>query len=202
MADRYSDIVMSSLRKVLSARANGAKSHGPITPEGIRRSSLNALRHGLTAKTIVLTNESPDRFDQLLASYVDALQPADELEMDLVEEMAAAKWRQLRLWGIETSSLDLRMDHQQAEVAQKYESADEGVRLAIAFTSLTDYSSTLQHMNRYESRLSHTWHRAFINLVALQAARETEAPQNANLQNDPNPISGHLDSSASSAPLR
>jgi len=59
---------MSSLTKSESARINGAKSHGPKTEAGRKRSSQNALKHGLTAQTLVLPTEDPAEFHQLLAS--------------------------------------------------------------------------------------------------------------------------------------
>ena len=53
---------MPSLSKSESARINGAKSRGPKTEAGRQRSSQNALKHGLTAETLVLPTEDPAEF--------------------------------------------------------------------------------------------------------------------------------------------
>jgi hypothetical protein len=81
---------MSSLKRILSSRANGARSRGPTTPVGKQASSLNAVRHGLLAKCVVLTNECRENFDILLAQHLDRYRPADDVELSVVEEMASA----------------------------------------------------------------------------------------------------------------
>ena len=53
-----------SLTKSESARINGAKSRGPKTARGRAFSSQNAVTHGLTARTLVLTNEKLDEFQE------------------------------------------------------------------------------------------------------------------------------------------
>jgi len=111
---------MSTQRKIDSARANGAKSHGPITEQGRKTSSMNALKHGLTAKTVVLSNENDDEHTTLLESYVHDLQPTGPVEMDLVVEMANAKWRQRRLCKIETELFERQMDEQKEAIDARY----------------------------------------------------------------------------------
>ncbi len=93
---------MPSKRKLDSARANGAKSHGPVTPEGRKKSSMNALKHGLNARTVILPNEDDDEYNFQLEAYVEQLQPAGLVEMDLVVEMVNARWRQRRCNKTET----------------------------------------------------------------------------------------------------
>ena len=98
----------SSLARVLSSRANGALSRGPKTPEGQRRSSMNAVRHGLLAKCVVLANESEQAFKDVLAQHFGRLGPADGVELGMIEEMAAAFWRLRRLWAIENPAFRRR----------------------------------------------------------------------------------------------
>ncbi len=52
--------------KAEAARANGTKSRGPATPEGRAKSSRNSLRHGLSAKSVLLPAESHEQFQLLL----------------------------------------------------------------------------------------------------------------------------------------
>src|ERR1017187_8912989 len=48
---------MSSLRKLESARASGARSHGPVTAEGQQRSAQNPMPHAPLTRCPVLDNE-------------------------------------------------------------------------------------------------------------------------------------------------
>src|SRR5205085_4778645 len=100
---------MSAKNRRDAARRNGAKAAGTKSPAGIEESSRNALKHGLVAKTLVLANESQAKFDELLQSYVDRFQPKDQVEMGFVNEMVAARWRQQRLWTMQTAGIDLEM---------------------------------------------------------------------------------------------
>ena len=84
-----------------TSRQNGAKSNGPVSPQGKANSSRNATKHGFLARTIVLPNESPKRFARLLKSLRTQLQPANEVEKDIVDCMAVARWRRLRARGLE-----------------------------------------------------------------------------------------------------
>src|SRR5579883_3106756 len=84
---------MSSLCRILSARANGALSRGPSTPEGKRRSAQNAIRHGLLSECVVLPGESVEGFAELLSQHVERFDPADGVEFGMIEEMAAAYCR-------------------------------------------------------------------------------------------------------------
>ena len=96
---------MSSDLKTKSARANGAKSHGPTTPEGRAISSRNSLTHGLSAQSVVLSAESTEDFQTLLDAHIHQFHPANHVEMELVRVMVIARWRLRRILAIETSLL-------------------------------------------------------------------------------------------------
>jgi hypothetical protein len=156
---------MPSLDRTLAARANGARSRGPVTPEGKQRSSQNALRHGLLAQCILLRDESPEAFQALLDQHLARLDPADGVEMGMIEEMAASFWRLRRAWALETRVLD-------NEVAAQTE-GDRRDRMAAAFSSLAA-KPALGLMHRYETRLHLIYQRALHNLLLLRAAIPNE----------------------------
>ncbi len=168
---------MSSLKKILANRSNGAQSRGPVTPEGRRRSSENSLTHGLTARTVVLSNEDAGAFDQLLQEYMETFRPVGRFETDLVEQIASSKWREHRACSLETALLDLEMDTQEAELKRHFDTIDETTRAAVAFRALADDSRSLALLNRYESRCTRLQLRAIDQLLALQEKR--------NLRNEP-----------------
>ena len=88
------------------ARANGALSNGPISAEGKARSALNATRHGLCARTMVLGEaEDGGELAALRAALLGRWQPVDAAEAHLVEELVFAAWRQVRLRAVEDAVL-------------------------------------------------------------------------------------------------
>ncbi|MCC6365484.1 MAG: hypothetical protein IT165_18375 [Bryobacterales bacterium] len=77
-----------------AARINGAKSHGPITPEGKARSSQNGRIHGFAASRIVFhTPEEQEDYNALLAEYSTNLKPKGPIELDTFHQLIHAAWR-------------------------------------------------------------------------------------------------------------
>ena len=116
-----------------AARANGAKSNGPITPEGKSKSALNAIRHGMLAGSLVLSTESREKFDAVLHGYLNDYQPEGQTENDLVEAIVAAKWLQQRCWSIANSITEVTMGRMAEAIADEFSDIDTGTRTALSF---------------------------------------------------------------------
>ena len=166
---------MVSQRKSETARANGAKSRGPITLAGKQAYSHNALKHGLTADNgnILLDCEDPAQFDEAARKLLDIHKPLTPAEQDMVEEMNAARWRIRRVWTIETDLLNAVIVTRKS----KSELAHPNAHLASAFRSLADDSRSLALASRYEARLQRLYDRAYKTLRELQQAREAAEPE-------------------------
>jgi hypothetical protein len=173
---------MSSLTKAEQARINGAKSRGPKTDEGKRKSSMNACKHGLTSSLIVHQNEDDEEFQRLLAVFIDKFQPADPVEHDLVFEAAAARYQLRRAWALETATFDWQMEKQRKSVDNQVENCDEETRTAIAFESLADDSNSLALLNRYHARIRRGFEKAIRDLEHLRSSRTLTQPK---LPNEP-----------------
>src|SRR5262249_32595579 len=108
-----------------------------------------------------------------LALLIDRLQPADAVELALIEEMAAAQWRQRRSWGIEVRMMN--------DAAASSPDAGPVARMTHAFRSLSG-GPELALMHRYETRQTRMFQRALGNLLTLRTQF---------FPNEPNPIPDH-----------
>jgi len=80
-------------------------STGPRTDSGKQRSSLNALRHGLTAACAVLPSEDRAAYDAHRRGFFDEYKPATPTETQLVIELADTAWRMNRIPLLEADLL-------------------------------------------------------------------------------------------------
>jgi hypothetical protein len=176
---------MSSKKKSAASRANGAKSKGPLTPEGKARSSRNAVKHGLNSEVVVLPHEDRAAFEDLRDSYMQRFQPAGRPEADLVETMASARWRLNRLVVIETKLFEKEMVLHDDEVSEEFTEIDPEGKLAWVFDRCANEGKALAMLMRYEGRLNRTYERAFRQPQTLQESPRPNPPQE--LQNEPKP---------------
>jgi hypothetical protein len=86
-------------------RANSQHSTGPRTEAGKQRSSLNALRHGLTAASPVLPSEDPSVYEGHRRRFFDEYRPATPTESQLVQELVDTSWRLNRIPLLEADVL-------------------------------------------------------------------------------------------------
>src|SRR5689334_8515840 len=135
---------MNSSRRAEASRANGARSHGPKTAEGKRRSSMNAMRHGLLARNVVVGAESGEHFNLLLDEHLHRFRDLDGVEFGMVEELATCYWRLRRCWAVEKSWMD------QAIAANP--KTDNMKQIANGFATLAD-TERFKVLQRYESRM-------------------------------------------------
>jgi hypothetical protein len=94
---------MSSLKQIDANRRNALKSTGPTTREGKQRSRCNAVRHGLTAETVIAALEDSEDYEAFEAAVISDYDAESAVERELVLRLASVLWRLRRATGIETA---------------------------------------------------------------------------------------------------
>lgn len=91
---------MTSLKQIAANRLNARKSTGPRTERGKQRSRQNALRHGLTAETVISVLEDAADYQALEASIMADHQPHSATDRELVCRLVSVLWRLRRATSI------------------------------------------------------------------------------------------------------
>jgi hypothetical protein len=62
-------------------------------PSNYLSSKFNAMTHGATSKTVVLSSESQEDFDTLLSDVRDRINPNDAVENEFVDQIVFSFWK-------------------------------------------------------------------------------------------------------------
>ncbi len=93
---------MASEKQIAANRKNASSSTGPRTEHGKRRSRRNAIRHGLTAETVIDVLEDPAAYKALQRAIYADYQPRTNFELELVGRLVSLLWRLRRTVAIES----------------------------------------------------------------------------------------------------
>jgi hypothetical protein len=123
---------MTSFRQIEANRRNAQLSTGPVSEEGKRKSRQNALRHGLTAETVIDALEDAENyaaFEMAVAADYDA---QSAVERELVLRLASLLWRLRRATAIESGLFKIQAKHllqfrQRRQAHQKRQEVIDGV---------------------------------------------------------------------------
>ena len=144
---------MASTTQLTANQANAQHSTGPRTDEGKARVSQNALRHGLTARHLVIRDDEREEYADLLNSLSSELDPQGAVETIAFHELLHAAWSLHRFRRIEAE-------------------ASRGTVEDFADPATT---TVLDRLSRYQARAQRAWQKALHELRVLQTNRALRA---------------------------
>jgi hypothetical protein len=165
---------MSSVQQISANQANAQLSTGPRTEEGKKRSSLNALKSGLTGRTVLLPGEDASAYKAHCEAFLAGFNPVGEEETALVQLFADTRWRLDRCSVLETNLFALG----QVEFQDLFpEELPLGRQALIQAHTFRAYQRDFRNLSTQEGRLQRTFQRELDKLHALQAERHQQEIQ-------------------------
>jgi hypothetical protein len=158
---------MTTDKQIEANRRNALKSTGPKTDDGKARARMNALRHGLTAAQAVLPHENEDDYEKLREGMLTSYEPENAAEQALVEELANAYWRLMRLHRVETRYWD--------NLGGSFNRGDQGISEALIQTP----DRQMRNFYRYYAQVEHSYYRALAAANQIKRERRDRKPLKA-----------------------
>ena len=160
---------MISDKQLEANRNNALLSTGAKTPEGRKRSSMNALRHGLTGQVTTMTDEDRAAHEKFSNALIQDLAPKGAMETQLAQRVATDSWRLNRISAVEDNLFALGLHEHGGKLHLEHEQVDAALTAARVFTM---ESKQLQLLTLYEQRLNRAIQKNLGMLQQLQATRQ------------------------------
>ena len=139
---------MASERQIVANRVNAKKSTGPKTDAGKQRSRRNAIRHGLSAETIVHAIEERSAYEAFEAEIKADYQPQTTVKHELVARLASLLWRLRRTTAIESSLLQIQARILRERKARNRAAAEaERNRLGVIYSLVPSINISPSHLS-------------------------------------------------------
>src|SRR5437588_6045722 len=160
---------MSSEAQLAANRHNSQLSTGPQTPEGKAKSSLNAVKTGLTGRTVLLPRDDAAVYEPHIAEFMKRLAPVGEDEQNLVQSLADTEWRLQRIPALEMGIYAVG----RLEFAELFANEDEAVRKHLIEAKIfLAYQRQLNNLSIQEGRLRRQREKDTAALRQLQENRK------------------------------
>src|SRR5205085_7049625 len=128
---------MTTYKQIEANRRNARRSTGPITQEGKLRSRRNAVRHGLTAETVIGALEDAEDYKAFEAAVTADYDAQSAVERELVLRLASLLWRIRRATTMETGLFEIQA-RQLLEFRRKRDAQQSLIRRLFPSTGLSE----------------------------------------------------------------
>jgi len=157
---------MSSLAQIEANRANSQLSTGPKSEAGRAKSSHNALKTGLTGRTVLLPTDDVAVYNHHVERFFSDHKPATDAEKSLVQSIADTEWRLLRVPALEAGIYAVG----RRQLAQEFsDEADPAVRAAMIEAQIfITFRKDLSNIALQEARLRRQRNADLAELKSLQ----------------------------------
>jgi len=178
---------MTTEAQIKANQENAKRSTGPTSIEGKKRSSMNAVTHGILSSVTALPGEDQGVLDHLREGVLATYQPQDTMEQFLVDRIYKAMVRQIRLCEAEAGKLKISMSAEALSEGLLKIFRQSGVRI-LSIDQLNEEGRKLLEdmkiihripqgvdmplMTRYQVQLDNDLYRA---MNALQRYRDNKA---------------------------
>jgi hypothetical protein len=158
----------ASEAQLAANRENSQKSTGPTTEEGKAKVRLNALRTGLTGRTVCLPTDDAALYQSLIVSYEKLFQPVGPEESGLVQSIADIRWRLDRIPGLHMALLNKGRIELIDQISQFANDRSDLLDIQVMLV----YEKQFRNLELQESRLARRRDKETAELRRLQHERK------------------------------
>ena len=162
---------MVSEKRIEANRRNAQRSTGPRSIDGRARSSMNALRHGITGQVSIMNEEDRGAHDKFVQELIEGLRPEGAVELQFASVIAEDFWRLQRIRAVENDMLALGNFSDAADIDVDHPEVHASLTRAQTFL---DQSKDFERLTLYEQRINRAIEKNRKQLAELQAERKRE----------------------------